>query len=103
MVLASGLLLMACDGPPPPDATHWRIAVSESPPCLGHLTQEMAAARLAIARFPEWEGSYGVMEFGPVRKDGAEDWNAIVRASGCATLTGKRPSCSTDLSDLGAC
>ncbi|WP_428630696.1 hypothetical protein [Sphingopyxis sp.] len=103
VVLASGLLLTSCGDAPPPDATHWRIAVSGSPSCLGDLTREMAAARIEVARFPEWKDGDGVMEFGPISKDRIEDLNAIVRASGCAAVTGKRPSCSTDHSDIRVC
>ncbi|HEV2597215.1 hypothetical protein [Sphingopyxis sp.] len=67
------------------------------------MTREMTAARIDVARFPEWKDGEGVMEFGPISNESIDDSNAIVRASRCATVTGKRPSCSTDHSDVGAC
>ena len=103
MMLASGLLLASCGDPSQPNATHWRIAVSGSPSCLGDLTREMTAARIDVARFPEWKDGEGIMEFGPIPDERIEDSNAIVRASGFATVKGKRPSCSTDYSDVSAC
>jgi hypothetical protein len=63
----------------------------------------MAAAPIEVARFPEWKGGDGVMEFGPIPQDRIKDLNAIVRASGCAKVTGKRSSCSTDHSDVSTC
>ncbi len=56
-----------------------------------------------IARFPERKGGHSVMEFGPIPEGRVDHLSAIVRASGCATITGKRRSCSSDYSDVSAC
>jgi hypothetical protein len=63
----------------------------------------MAAARIEVARFPEWKNGRGAMEFGPIPENRISDLNTLVRASGCATLMVKRPSCTTDHSDVSAC
>jgi hypothetical protein len=101
--LASCSLLLSCSEPEASDATHWRISVGGSPSCLAELTQKMTDARVDVARFPQWNGGYGVIEFGPVPRGRTEDLFAIVRNSGCAEVKEKRASCSSDYSDVHAC
>ena len=102
-IVASSLLLLSCGEPPLSKATHWRISVAGSQSCLAGLSQKLADDDVGIARFPEWNGGVGRMEFGPVPEHDVEKLIETVRMSGCASVQQQRPSCSSDYSDLHVC
>jgi hypothetical protein len=102
-IVASSSLLLSCGEQPSSKATYWRVSVAGSQSCLAELSQKLADDYVGIARFPKWNGSVGVMEFGPVPEHYVENLIETVRMSGCATVQQRRPSCSSDYSDVLVC